>query len=138
MMELVAAMLDVKLPRLQDASEGRRRVAARYRDLLRNTEGLDLPVEHEWATPVYHLFVVEVDDRQKVMDHLKERGVASGLHYPVPLHLQPAYSDLGYHTGAFPVAEARADRILSLPMFPELTEPEIEAVAEALTEAVQS
>jgi dTDP-4-amino-4,6-dideoxygalactose transaminase len=138
MMELVAAMLDVKLPRLEAASEGRRRVAARYRDLLGDTKGLTLPVEHEWATPVYHLFVVEVDNRQSVMDHLEERGVASGLHYPVPLHLQPAYSDLGYHKGAFPVAEARADRIVSLPIFPEMTEPEIEAVAAALKEAVSA
>ncbi|KAA3641871.1 MAG: DegT/DnrJ/EryC1/StrS family aminotransferase [Armatimonadetes bacterium] len=136
MMELVAAMLDVKLARLPEASEGRRRVAARYRSLLGDVEGVTLPVEHEWATPVYHLFVVEVDNRQGVMDHLSARGVASGLHYPVPLHLQPAYSDLGHEPGAFPVAEQRAARILSLPMFPEMTDDEIEIVAEALIEAV--
>jgi len=138
MMELVAAMLDVKLPRLEAVSEGRRRVAARYRELLAEVGGVTLPVEHEWAVPVYHLFVIEVDDREQVMAHLAERGVASGLHYPVPLHLQPAYSDLGYEKGAFPVAEARADRILSLPMFPEMTDTEIDTVAAALTEAVES
>lgn len=138
MMELVAAMLDVKLPRLADASEGRRRVAARYRELLAGVDGVTLPIEHDWAVPVYHLFVVEVDDRRQVMAHLAERGVASGLHYPVPLHLQPAYFSLGYERDDFPVAEARADRILSLPMFPEMTDAEIATVASALTEAVGS
>ncbi len=136
MMELVAAMLEVKLARLAEATERRRRVAARYRELLGGLPAIDLPVEADWATAVYHLYVIQVDDRDRVAELLSERGIGTGLHYPVPLHLQPAYADLGHQLGDFPVSERRADRLLSLPMFPELTDEEIEAVAKGLVDAL--
>ncbi len=137
MSELSAAMLELKMPGLADASENRRRVAARYRELLGEVDGVSLPLEREWATHVYHLFVVEVDQRERVIQHLGVRGIATGMHYPIPLHLQAAYRNLGYGDGTCPVAEARASRLLSLPMFPEMTDQEIRMVAEALDEAME-
>lgn len=137
MMELVAAMLEIKLRTLDETTEGRRRVAARYGELLGDNPLIDLPQEAPWARAVYHLYVVEVDDRDRVQAMLSERNVASGLHYPVPLHLQPAYDHLGYNLGDFPVAERRAARLLSLPMFPELTDNEVDAVAAALIAIVE-
>jgi dTDP-4-amino-4,6-dideoxygalactose transaminase len=136
MMELVAAMLDIKLARLPTATAGRRRVASRYQDLLGAHPAIELPTEASWANPVYHLYVIHVEERDRVRQLLAERGIASGLHYPIPLHLQPAYRGLGHGPGAFPVAEAKAARLISLPMFPELTDEEIEFVAKSLLESV--
>jgi len=138
MSELSASMLELKLAGLAEASENRRRVAARYRELLGEVVGVSLPLEREWATHVYHLFVVELDERERVLQHLRTCGIATGMHYPIPLHLQAAYRDLGYGEGTFPVSEARASRLLSLPIFPEMTDQEIEAVAVALSEAVET
>ncbi len=81
---------------------------------------------------VYHLFVIRVKDRAKVMTALTENGIESGIHYPVPLHLTPAYANLGYKKGAFPVTETAAEEILSLPMFPEMTSEQITRVASCL------
>ena len=92
------------------------------------------PVEREWAEHVYHLYVVEVNDRDGVRDRLKGPGVATGVHYPLPLHLQPVFAPA---RGSLPVAEGLAKRIISLPMFPELTEEQIEHVCRALADAVQ-
>ena len=85
--------------------------------------------------PVYHLYVVTVDDRDGVREELGGAGIESGIHYPIPLHLQPAYAHLGYEKGDFPAAEALADRILSLPMFPEITSEQIEYVTANLAAA---
>lgn len=137
MMELVAAMLEIKLERLAEATEQRRRVAARYRELLREYPAIQIPAEADWATSVYHLYVIEVDERDRVRELLTASGVGTGLHYPVPLHLQPAYEGLGHAPGSFPVAERRAGRLLSLPMFAELTDAEVDAVAERLVDAVE-
>lgn len=137
MMEIVAAMLGIKLRTLDDATEGRRRAAERYRELLGDHPLIDVPEEAAWARAVYHLYVIGVDERDRVQALLGERGIASGLHYPIPLHLQPAYEHLGHGPGDFPVAERRAERLLSLPMFPELTDEEIEAVAAALIGVVE-
>ena len=136
MMELVAAMLDIKLAALADATEGRRRVAARYQELLGGNPAIDLPAEVAWASPVYHLYVAHLDNRDHVRRLLAARGVATGLHYPVPLHLQPAYRRLGHRPGDFPVAEGKAARLISLPMFPELSDEQIEFVAKSLIDAV--
>ena len=136
MMELVAAMLEIKMTRLAETTTQRRRVAARYRTLLEGNPAIELPQEATWAGAVYHLYVIEVDRRDRVRDVLTSRGVGTGLHYPVPLHLQPAYRVLGHEPGAFPVAERRAKRLLSLPMFAELTDEEAETVAERLLETI--
>ncbi len=132
-----AAALRVKLKHLPAWNESRRRNAGKYIELLSGTEGIVLPAVRQDCLPVWHLFVIQVDNRDAVADALKERGVATGLHYPVPLHLQKAYAHLGLSKGAFPVAERYAERLLSLPMFPELTEEQIAYVCESLKATVK-
>ncbi len=130
------AVLDVKLKHLEKWTNERRRVAAKYNELLSDVEQIKLPKEMDYAKHVYHLFVIQVEDgkqgREKLQNYLTENDIASGLHYPVPLHLQECFSDLGYAKGDFPVAEKLADSILSLPIYPELTNEQISTVAEAI------
>jgi dTDP-4-amino-4,6-dideoxygalactose transaminase len=117
-----AGILSVKLKQLAEWNAGRREAAARYRRLFAEAGVGELaPCEPEWAKAVYHLYVVRVPDREGLMRHLAEAGIGTGIHYPVPLHLQKAYERLGYRAGDFPVAERVAGEIVSLPMFPGLT-----------------
>ena len=117
-----AGILSVKLKRLPEWNERRREAAARYRELFAEAGAGELaPFEPEWAKAVYHLYVVRVPDREGLMRHLAEAGIGTGIHYPVPLHLQKAYEGLGYRAGDFPVAEKVAPEIVSLPMFPQLS-----------------
>lgn len=125
-----AAILRVKLRHLAQWNDLRRAAAARYDELLAGT-GLALPRVAPWANPVWHLYVVQTDDRAGLQQRLDAAGVTHGVHYPIPVHLQEAYRDLGYKSGAFPVAETLAHRIVSLPMFPEITEAELARVAAA-------
>jgi len=129
-----AAVLDVKLRHLDDWNEARRRHAKAYDERLAAI-GLTPPQRLHDEGHVYHLYVVEVERRERVAAALHERGVATGIHYPIPIHLQPAYADLGLSRGAFPRTERSAERILSLPMFPELTERQIDLVVDALASA---
>lgn len=131
-----AAFLGVKLPGLKAANAARGRAAAQYDRLLAGADGIDPIRTMDGVDHVHHLYVVQVDDRDRVRSSLDAAGVASGIHYPVPLHLTPAYRDLGYGPGDFPVAEHMADRILSLPMHPYLTDDQTSYVAETLTAAV--
>lgn len=126
-----AAILRLKLAYLDDWNRARRRAAQRYREVLEGT-AVGVSDDPDYAYSVYHLFVVEVENRDMVRKRLGELGIETGVHYPVPIHLQPAYSDLGYMPGAFPRAEASARRVLSLPMHPTLTREEIDYVAVAL------
>jgi dTDP-4-amino-4,6-dideoxygalactose transaminase len=132
---LQAAMLRVKLRHLDNWNEARRWHAARYHEAL---SGLDVvrPVARAGIEHVWHLYVVRVADRDAVRDRLNDLGIDTGIHYPVPLHFQPAYAHLGYAAGSFPVTEAYADQIVSLPMYPELPGEAITRVAEALGEAI--
>ncbi len=132
------AVLGVKLKYLEQWTNSRRKVAEKYRLLLSDLEQIKLPVEMSYANHVYHLFVVEVLDennnantklRDELADYLKNSGVAVGLHYPIPLHLQKCFDYLGYKRGDFPVTEKLADSCLSLPMYPELSDKQIEFVA---------
>ncbi len=133
---LQAAFLSVKLPYLVESNAKRRAAAALYDRLLAGVAGVD-PVGHrDDVEHVYHLYVVQVDGRDAVRAALDSAGIDSGIHYPVPLHLTPAYRYLGYAPGDFPVAEGMAGRILSLPMHPYLTGGQIEYVVEALRTAV--
>jgi len=116
-----AGFLLVKLPHLHGGNIARREHAAGYQHLLEGNDGLVLPFEPSWSRAVYHLYVVRTRDRDGMMAALKQAGIGSGIHYPVPLHLQKAYVSLGYGEGSFPVAERVAREILSLPMFPQLT-----------------
>jgi len=135
---LQAAALRIKLRHLPTWNESRRRIAARYFERLRGVEGIVLPEVASGCLPVWHLFVVQVPARDRVQEALKEMGVQSGLHYPVPLHLQEAYQHLGYAEGAFPAAESVAKHLLSLPMFAELTDAQVDYVCECLVRAVSS
>lgn len=129
-----AGVLRIKLKRLNDWNSARRKNAAYYNELLTGLPGVIVPVEAAFADSVYHLYVIQVDDRDGLQKFLGEKGVATGLHYPLPLHMQKAYEHLGYRDGDFPVTEKVARNLLSLPMFPELTRAQIEYVAQSIKE----
>ena len=134
---LQAAVLSAKLQRLEAWNEARRRVAAWYASRLDGL-GVTLPQEMPWAAHVYHLYVVLLDDRDRVRSSLDRAGVQTGLHYPVPLHLQRAYASLGHRSGDFPVSERVANHGLSLPMFPHLNETQVDTVVAVLRGALAS
>lgn len=125
-----AGFLHVKLQHLAEWNHRRRQNASRYRKLLGSIEGVGIPCEPSWSKSVYHLYVIQVENRQGLQEHLAKAGIGTGIHYPVPLHVQEAYRHLGYHAGDFPVAEKKSAEILSLPMFPGLTFSQQSRVAE--------
>ena len=133
---LQGALLAVKLLHLDQWNEQRRNVAKHY-DLSLSGSELITPTELAYANHVYHLYVIQADDREVLRKQLAGQGIETGLHYPIPLHLQEAYRSLGYRPGDFPVCERLAQRILSLPMYPELTEEAVEHVASAVLESLQ-
>ncbi|MCX6150359.1 MAG: DegT/DnrJ/EryC1/StrS family aminotransferase [Ignavibacteriales bacterium] len=139
------AVLGVKLKHLEDWTNGRRRAAAKYKELLKDVEEIKLPKEMDYAKHVYHLFVIQVlsspltergehkrgsSERDALQKYLNENGIATGLHYPVPLHEQPCFSHLGYKKGDFQVTEQLAECGLSLPMFAEITDEQIEYICD--------
>ncbi|HEX8422806.1 MAG TPA: DegT/DnrJ/EryC1/StrS family aminotransferase, partial [Pyrinomonadaceae bacterium] len=130
------AVLNVKLKYLDGWNDLRRAHAARYHELLadavRDGGALVLPQELPYARHIYHLYVVQSEERDALQKHLSAAEIQTGIHYPVPVHLQPAYASLGHKAGDFPEAERQAARILSLPMFPELSEAQIARVAESV------
>lgn len=128
--ELQAAILRVKLRYLDAANEERRRRAALYDEAL---QGVAAPATQAWAEPVYHLYVVETDGRDALRAALREAGIGSDVHYPLPSHLQPACADLGMGPGTLPETEALAERVLSLPMYPELPIEHVQHVADVIT-----
>ncbi|KGJ79344.1 erythromycin biosynthesis sensory transduction protein eryC1 [Cryobacterium roopkundense] len=130
-----AVVLRAKLRRLDGWNVARRAAAARYAELLADVPGVHLPTVRPGNEDVWHLYVVQVDERDRVLAELGAAGVGAGIHYPTPLHLTAAYGDLGYQQGQFPVAESAADRILSLPMFPHLTAEQQRYIVSALAEA---
>jgi dTDP-4-amino-4,6-dideoxygalactose transaminase len=130
-----ATILRVKLRHLDDWNEKRRRLADFYFEALSDKD-LQMAGIHEHAEPVWHLFVVRAADRDALQAALTRQGIASGIHYPLPLHLQPAYEQLGVRRGALPVTEATAARVLSLPMYPELTSGQMETIVNAIVGAV--
>ncbi|MBN2072874.1 MAG: DegT/DnrJ/EryC1/StrS family aminotransferase, partial [Actinobacteria bacterium] len=133
---LQAAVLRVKLKYLDKWNSMRAGNAAIYREYLRSLDVI-VPREISGRQHVYHLFVIRVKDRGKVTKALSERGVAFGIHYPKPVHLQEAYKFLGHSKGDFPVSEMLADEIISLPMFPELTEKQIKYVCDSIRYALE-
>jgi len=135
---LQATVLRAKLQRLDAWNAARRAAAARYAELLAGVVGLRLPSVREGNEDVWHLYVVRVDERDRVSAALADAGVGTGIHYPTPVHLTEAYAALGYRQGQFPVAEAAAERILSLPMFPHLAAAHQEHVAAALRTAARA
>lgn len=128
-----AVVLRAKLRRLDAWNAARRAAAARYAELLADVPGLRVPSPRPGNEDVWHLYVVRVEERDRVLAELAAAGVGAAIHYPTPLHLTEAYAGLGYRAGQFPVAEAAAPRLLSLPMYPHLTEEHQVHVARALT-----
>ncbi len=134
-----AGWLSVKLRHLAKWNESRRALAHSYHQLFADAkDSLIVPVEAAWTKGVYHLYVVRVQDREALQAHLAEAGIATGVHYPIPLHLQKAYQHLGYQRGAFPVTERVAAEIVSLPMFPQLSDTLQKEVVEKVVEFVES
>jgi dTDP-4-amino-4,6-dideoxygalactose transaminase len=127
-----AGFLNVKLRGLADCNAKRSRLAKRYNELLRGVKGMELPLEPSSSRPVYHLYVIRTEMRDELQAYLKENGIGTGLHYPLPLHLQDAYQYLGYKMGDFPVAERIAAKILSLPMYPQLRDDQQDQVVAAI------
>jgi dTDP-4-amino-4,6-dideoxygalactose transaminase len=134
-----AAVLNIKLKHLSGFNQKRWKAAERYTELLRphQNKKLALPDIRTADEHVFHLFVVQVSDRENVMEKLTAKGIGTAIHYPVPFHLQGGYTELGYRKGDFPVSEEIASRILSLPMFPEITEEQIHYVCESLIEVTR-
>jgi dTDP-4-amino-4,6-dideoxygalactose transaminase len=131
------AILRVKLRHLPEWTDARRRHAAAYNVLLRGT-GLITPTEMAYSRHVYHVYAVRTAEREALQAALQNAGVQTGIHYPVPVHLQEAHADLGYREGQFPNSELAAREVLSLPMFPEMTVSQIEGVASAVAAAVRA
>lgn len=126
------AALSIKLKALAAGNAARRQHAEHYTRLLSKIDGVIAPVVATHGIPVFHLYVIRLQDRDRVLAALGERGVACGIHYPIPVHRQPAYASLGLGEGALPVTERCAQEILSLPMFPELTAGQVETVVREL------
>ena len=127
-----AGILHAKLAHLARWNAQRRERAAEYNRLLANVTAISLPCEPSWSNAVYHLYVIRTSDREGMISHLKEAGIGTGIHYPIPLHLQRAYASLHYRQGDFPVAECASAEIVSLPMFPQLTADQQARVAEKI------
>ena len=133
---LQAAILRVKLRALDAANAQRRKLALRYEEALGDIPGIVLPRHPAHVLPVWHLYVIQVADRNRVRDRLSADGIETGLHYPTPVHLQRAYRYLGYQPGDFPISEQLAGTILSLPFHPDLGEAQIAYVADCLRRAL--
>jgi len=131
---LQGAILRVKLRHLEQWTESRRAHAAEYTKLLAGS-GLELPTEMEWARHVYHAYTVRSEHRDALQSALSADGIQTGVHYAIPAHLQPAYANLGYTRGPFPQAESAAQQVLSLPLYPELSQQAIARVAHSVMQA---
>jgi len=134
---LQAAVLLIKLKYLNRWNDLRRRHARVYNQLLKNIPQIKLPSQVSYAHHVYHLYMIEAPHRNQLQNYLSDHGIATVIHYPIPIHLQPAYKYLGHKRGDFPVTEFASKRILSLPMFPELTSVEIRYIASAVKQFYQ-
>jgi dTDP-4-amino-4,6-dideoxygalactose transaminase len=130
--EVQAAFLKVKLSYLFDLTRQRQEIAGMYDERLAGIEGLILPYTHEQATHAFHLYVVRTVQRDQLQKHLSAQGISTLIHYPIPPHLQAAYSDLGYGNGSFPIAEELALTSLSLPIWPGMTVSEVDQVSDCV------
>ena len=135
---LQAVVLRAKLRRLEAWDERRRQAAAHYAELLGGLDGVELPQTSPGNVHAWHLYVIQVPDRDRVLRALHGMGIQAGIHYPVPMHLQPAFRAYGYAPGDFPVTESAAARILSLPLYPHITPEQQHVVADGLRKALAS
>jgi dTDP-4-amino-4,6-dideoxygalactose transaminase len=132
--EIQAGVLNVKLKYIEKWTEARRNIASLYTKTFAGLgiEQVVTPRHPEYITPSYHLYVIRVQNREGLNKYLNEKGVQTGLHYPQPLHMTKAYADLNYKAGDFPVAQKYADEILSIPMYPEMTNDMVQYVCETV------
>ena len=130
------AVLSIKLKKLPDWTDARRKNAELYNQLLAGVEGLMLPKEMDYAKHVYHLYVIRTANRDDFMKVLAEKEIYCGIHYPIPVHRQEAYAYLGLGEGSFPISERVASEIVSLPMFPELTEEQVTFACNGIKEVL--
>src|SRR5262249_20791727 len=130
------AVLQIKLRHLEKGNRLRRSHAAYYDAGLREIDEIVVPFCPSNLTPVFHIYAIRVQDRDRVMRSLTDKGIGSGVHYPVPIHRQEAYSSLGHRPGSFPIAEKCAEEFISLPMFPELTPDQLDYVVQGVKDAV--
>ncbi|HTS04214.1 MAG TPA: DegT/DnrJ/EryC1/StrS family aminotransferase [Candidatus Eisenbacteria bacterium] len=129
------AVLGVKLRHLEQWTEARRNLVQQYNGFLAECE-LELPTEMSWARHVYHVYTIRSKERDRLQKSLADEGIQTGIHYPTPVHLQPAYADLGYGPGSFPKAESAAKQVLSLPLYPELSMQSVALVADTVKKVV--
>jgi len=132
---LQGAILRVKLRHLERWTEARRDIVDKYNRLLASS-GVERPTEMPWARHVYHLYTVRTSDRDTLQQSLQKEGIQTGIHYAEPVHLQPAYANLGYGRHSLPHSEKAAEQVLSLPLYPEMTDDQIESVSQAVTNLV--
>ena len=130
-----AAILRIKLRHLDRANQLRREHARQYDQLLDGIDDVITPREATERKHIYHIYPIRVPERDELIRSLPDRGIESGIHYPIPVHLQEAYSSLGYAKGSFPVSERTCSELVSLPMFPELTSRQVGLVAAAVKES---
>jgi dTDP-4-amino-4,6-dideoxygalactose transaminase len=135
---LQAAILRVKLRHLSQWNQRRRQIAQWYDELLEGVPQVQKPVTRSEAENVFHLYVIQVDDRDRILKQLHQSGIGAGVHYPIPLHEQPAYAHLGLAPDSLPNTHRAAQRVLSLPIYPEMTKSQVEAVVKALKGAIQN
>jgi dTDP-4-amino-4,6-dideoxygalactose transaminase len=131
-----AGLLSVKLKHLAKWTSQRREIASQYNEYFRESASVVPPFEPDWSRASYHLYVVRVEDRERLQADLARQNIGTGIHYPVPLHQQKAYTNLGYRAGDFPVTERSAPQIVSLPMFPQLARQQVERVVAAVNNSV--
>ena len=131
---LQAAILDIKLKHLKEFTQKRRQHAEKYKKVLSSIPQISLPTEMDYAHHVYHVYAIQAERRNELSKFLEEKGIKTVIHYPIPIHLQEVYGSLGFKKGDFPVSERLSGSILSLPMFPELTNEEIEYISEKIHE----
>jgi dTDP-4-amino-4,6-dideoxygalactose transaminase len=130
------AVLSVKLRHLERGNELRRAHALKYNEAFANIEELVIPTEAKYARHIYHVYAIRVQERTDLLRFLDNKGIGYGVHYPVPIHLQEAYRGLGYEKGRFPVAERTAEEFVSLPMFPGLSQTQLDLVVEAIKDCI--
>ena len=126
------AVLDVKLKHLPDWTEKRREVARLYGEMLEDVPDIVVPVEEDYAKHVYHVYVIRAEKRDALREHLQKKGISTGIHYPTALPNLPAYGYLGHSPSDFPVSSRYQDEVLSLPLYPELSEEQVGAVVSCI------
>lgn len=136
--EIQAAVLSLKLPRLDQENEARRINAASYDEFLSSIEKISCPRVGKMRTHAYHIYAIRTPERARILRTLSKNTIEYGIHYPVPIHLQPAYQSLGHRVGDFPVSEACSESFISLPIFPTLSSTQIQAVSDTISEAWSS